>query len=281
MGFLLVGAWTCWASRMGNRPRPLKHCARFRVRSGVWSGVVASGRQRAVGAGCEDVPAMPLPSSRSSPPRDGRAAIVGEGDGRRGQPSSWSARWPTSSSRAADLEAAARPRWVWWSAAADAAPLVVAAGCRWRAAGTSPRRTASLAGGWEATPQVAWAAAHRLDRSGLPEATRGDLFDFDAGSAASATPDGAPGSDRSRRQWSAPTATSTPTPACRDWQPGRRHPRRPGVAPPSRARAPRSRSSARSARGRWRRPTPSPPRPTSASSSPATACRSTGRRPSG
>lgn len=81
--------------------------------------------------------------------------------------------------RASELEAAGGVRWVWWSAGADAAPLA-AAGLPVARGWDVAEAHRLLAGGWEASPQVAWATAHRLERSGLPEATRGDLFDFDA-----------------------------------------------------------------------------------------------------
>jgi DNA polymerase I len=81
--------------------------------------------------------------------------------------------------RAADLEARGGSRFVWWAAGTDAAALA--------AAGVPIRRCWDVAeahrlihGGWEATPHVAWAAAHGLDPTGLPTAARGDLFDFSA-----------------------------------------------------------------------------------------------------
>ena len=75
---------------------------------------------------------------------------------------------------------------------------------------------------------MAWAAAYRLDRAGLPAATRGDLFDFDAGD-----PTGRTGGSRRRPAgWSAPTATSTPTPARRTGAPTTTRCSSPGAAPP-------------------------------------------------
>jgi DNA polymerase-1 len=94
--------------------------------------------------------------------------------------------------RAADLEASGEVRWVWWSAGNDASRIVearVPVGRCWDVA----EAHRLLAGGWEATPQVAWAAAHGLDRAGLPPATRGDLFDFDT--ATSSMPSGDGGAD--------------------------------------------------------------------------------------
>jgi DNA polymerase-1 len=102
---------------------------------------------------------------------DGRAAIVGD-DLRLVGP------LDRVVPRAADLEASGDVRWVWWSAGQDATALVAAGipvGRCWDVA----EAHRLLAGGWEATAQVAWAAAYRLDRTGLPAATRGDLFDFD------------------------------------------------------------------------------------------------------
>jgi DNA polymerase-1 len=82
-------------------------------------------------------------------------------------------------SHAAALEAVGDVRWVWWSAAGGARPLV-AAGIPVTRCWDVAEAHRLLAGGWEATPQVAWAAAYRLDPAGLPAATRGDLFDFDS-----------------------------------------------------------------------------------------------------
>ena len=88
------------------------------------------------------------------------------------------------------LERERSPRWTWWSAAHDAAPLVAArvplARC-WDVA--EAHRV--LAGGWEASPQVAWARAHGLDPSTMPAATVGDLFDFGAAEADTGDPDSA------------------------------------------------------------------------------------------
>jgi DNA polymerase I len=70
-------------------------------------------------------------------------------------------------------------RWVWWAAAADATALAragVPLGRCWDVA----EAHRLLVGGWEASPQRAWAAAHGLDLDGLPAPVRGDLFDFSA-----------------------------------------------------------------------------------------------------
>ncbi len=77
----------------------------------------------------------------------------------------------------ADVEAASRPRWVWWSAEPDIVPVV--------AAGTHLARAWDIAeahrlrhGGWSVTPGLAWAAAQGLDPAGLPAAPTDDLFGF-------------------------------------------------------------------------------------------------------
>jgi DNA polymerase I len=86
------------------------------------------------------------------------------------------------------LERERSPRWTWWAARHDAAPLLAArlplARC-WDVA--EAHRV--LAGGWDASPQLAWAWAHRLDPSSLPVAAVGDLFDFDAADADTGDPE--------------------------------------------------------------------------------------------
>ena len=81
--------------------------------------------------------------------------------------------------RAAELVATGSARFVWWAAAVDAAALVAGrlpvARC-WDVA----EAHRLLFGGWEASPQIAWADVHGLDRASLPAASRGDLFDFHA-----------------------------------------------------------------------------------------------------
>ena len=80
---------------------------------------------------------------------------------------------------AAQVEASSTVRWVWWAAAVDAEPLaragVPVARC-WDVA--ESHRLA--VGGWEASPQHAWATAHGLRHEELPAVVRGDLFDFSA-----------------------------------------------------------------------------------------------------
>ena len=90
------------------------------------------------------------------------------------------------------LESETSPRWTWWSAAHDAGPLV-AAGIRLARCWDVAEVHRLAEGGWEATPQLAWAAAHGLDLSSLPSPSSGHLFDLgpgagDDGDAAGALP---------------------------------------------------------------------------------------------
>ncbi|HEU5319718.1 MAG TPA: DNA polymerase, partial [Methylomirabilota bacterium] len=90
------------------------------------------------------------------------------------------------------LESERSPRWTWWSAAHDAGPLV-AAGIRLARCWDIAEVHRLAEGGWEATPQLAWAAAHGLDLSSLPSPSSGHLFDLgpgagDDGDAAGALP---------------------------------------------------------------------------------------------
>ena len=111
----------------------------------------------------------------------GRAALVGNGIREVGALAQVVA-------RAAELEATQRPRWVWWSAAVGAGDLVEArvpvARC-WDVA----EAHRLLVGGWEASPQVAWAAAHGLDTGRLPAHAGGDLFDFAVADEPAGDPD--------------------------------------------------------------------------------------------
>lgn len=77
----------------------------------------------------------------------------------------------------AAVEAQRSPRWVWWSAEAvrgafgtASAPVAVARS--WDLA----EAHRLLAGGWAATPDVVWAAAHGLDPGAVPAAPSEDLF---------------------------------------------------------------------------------------------------------
>jgi DNA polymerase I len=100
----------------------------------------------------------------------GRSAIVGPGQRFVG-PADDLAR------AAAALEADGAVRWVWWAAGLDAR-AGVARGIPLSRCWDVAEVHRLIAGGWEATPQSAWATAHGLDRSRLPAASRGDLFDF-------------------------------------------------------------------------------------------------------
>lgn len=76
----------------------------------------------------------------------------------------------------AEVEAAHRPRWVWWSA--DAAREAVEAGVHLGRAWDLTEAHRLLHGGWDAPPALVWALAHGLPASGVPTAPAGDLFDL-------------------------------------------------------------------------------------------------------
>ena len=100
------------------------------------------------------------------------AAISGEGLGMVG-------RHDEIVKEVAQLESERHPRWVFWSAQADAFPLVshnIHLDRCWDIAETHRL----LVGGRDADPAVAWATACRLATSGLPRTSGGDLFDFAA-----------------------------------------------------------------------------------------------------
>lgn len=77
----------------------------------------------------------------------------------------------------ARLEAGGSPRWVWWSAAGDARP-VVAAGVHLARAWDVAEAHRLLHGGMAAAPPLAWALAHGLSPADVPAAPGGDLFDL-------------------------------------------------------------------------------------------------------
>ena len=77
----------------------------------------------------------------------------------------------------ARLEARQQPRWVWWAAASDAAPVVRARVHLARAWDVAEAHRL-LHGGWEAEPARCWAVAHGLPVDGIPTAPAGDLFDL-------------------------------------------------------------------------------------------------------
>lgn len=79
----------------------------------------------------------------------------------------------------ARLETERHPRWVFWSAQADATPLV-SDGIRLDRCWDIAEAHRILVGGRVANPAVAWATACRLATSDLPRTAGGDLFDFAA-----------------------------------------------------------------------------------------------------
>lgn len=83
---------------------------------------------------------------------------------------------------AALLDGDGARRVVWWAATVDAAPLV-ARGIPVSRCWDVAEAHRLLHGGWDARPQVAWAAAHDLPLDDLPAPRRDDLFDFSAADA--------------------------------------------------------------------------------------------------
>jgi len=79
----------------------------------------------------------------------------------------------------ARLEAVRHPRWVFWSAQADANQLVLR-GIHLDRCWDIAEAHRILAGGREADPALAWATAGGLLTSGVPRAAGDDLFDFAA-----------------------------------------------------------------------------------------------------
>ena len=79
----------------------------------------------------------------------------------------------------ARLETERHPRWVFWSAEADAIPLV-SHGVHLDRCWDIAEAHRILVGGRTADPAVAWATACRLATSDLPRTAGGDLFDFAA-----------------------------------------------------------------------------------------------------
>ena len=79
----------------------------------------------------------------------------------------------------ARMETARHPRWVFWSAQAEADPLV-SHGIHLDRCWDIAEAHRVLVGGWAADPALAWATACRLATSDLPRAAGGDLFDFAA-----------------------------------------------------------------------------------------------------
>jgi DNA polymerase-1 len=114
------------------------------------------------------------------PPRDlvavcflgAMAAVSGEGVALAGSPEQIAA-------EVSRLEAARHPRWVFWSAQADAYPLVVKDIHLDRCWDIAEAHRI-LVGGRAADPALAWATVCRLDTADLPRAAADDLFDFAA-----------------------------------------------------------------------------------------------------
>ena len=117
----------------------------------------------------------------SSPRGPGLLAVVGDGVAETGSAHEVAA-------LVERLEREQSPRWTWWSAAHDARALV-ATGLPLARCWDVAEAHRLLAGGWEATPQLAWARARRLDASALPVASAGDLFDFGDADVETGDPD--------------------------------------------------------------------------------------------
>jgi len=100
------------------------------------------------------------------------AAVAGEGVSLAGGPDQ-------IVDEVARLEAARHPRWVFWSAQADASAMVLA-GLRLHRCWDIAEAHRLLAGGRNAEPTLAWATVCRLATSDLPRTSGHDLFDFAA-----------------------------------------------------------------------------------------------------
>jgi len=100
------------------------------------------------------------------------AAMAGEGVSRAGTPDEIIA-------EVSRMESGRHPRWVFWSAQADANPMVLR-GIHLDRCWDIAEAHRILAGGRDADPALAWAAACRLVTSDLPRAAGDDLFDFAA-----------------------------------------------------------------------------------------------------
>lgn len=80
----------------------------------------------------------------------------------------------------ARLEAGRHPRWVFWSAQADSCPLVLR-GTHLDRCWDIAEAQRILVGGRQGDPALAWATAHQLAVSDLPQGPGDDLFDFASG----------------------------------------------------------------------------------------------------
>ncbi len=99
-----------------------------------------------------------------------RAALVGDGIGYVGTVAD-------AVAQVGRLEERSRPRWVWWAAGVDAAP-VVTAGIDLSRCWDVAEAHRLLHGGWDAGPGRAWAAAHGIPAETLPVPPTEDLFAF-------------------------------------------------------------------------------------------------------
>jgi DNA polymerase I len=79
----------------------------------------------------------------------------------------------------ARMESGRHPRWVFWSAQADASPMVHR-GIHLDRCWDIAEAHRILAGGRDAEPAIAWATVCRLSTSNLPRESGDDLFDFAA-----------------------------------------------------------------------------------------------------
>lgn len=91
------------------------------------------------------------------------------------------------------------PRWVWWSAAQSATPLV-RAGLTLRRCWDLTEAHRLLVGGFEADTEEIWAVAAGLDPDGRPAPVMGDLFDV-VGDDAAVRPDGYLNPSCSQSDW--------------------------------------------------------------------------------
>jgi DNA polymerase I len=92
------------------------------------------------------------------------------------------------------------PRWVWWSAAEGATPLV-RAGLTLRRCWDLTEAHRLLAGGYETDPEEIWAVAAELDPAGRPAPVMGDLFDVVGDDEGAVRPDGYLNPSCSQMDW--------------------------------------------------------------------------------
>ncbi|MDQ1537240.1 MAG: polymerase [Actinomycetota bacterium] len=119
-----------------------------------------------------------MPSEQTS--RDLVAVcLVGETAAMAGQGVSLAGTADEIITQVAALEARRHPRWVFWSAQAEANPLVLK-GIHLDRCWDIAEAHRVLVGGRDADSALAWATVCRLETSGLPRASGDDLFDFAA-----------------------------------------------------------------------------------------------------